>query len=225
MFPSVILYSGLLATLLGGGATLRRKTRRNGAIIGAGGIVLAAIALTWPVREKRAMPAVTRLDAAMPRWQFDERHEIHIDAPPDAVFAAIRAVTADEIFLFRTLTAIRRFGRPGPESIINAPEKQPILDVATRSTFTMLADEPPRELVVGSRIDHEGRIYAAMNFLVTADPTGGSIVSTETRVNASTDAARRTFTVYWRVIQPGSDLIRRGWLRAIKKRAENATRM
>jgi hypothetical protein len=32
----------------------------------------------------------------------------------------------------------------------------------------------------------------------------------------------RQFAVYWRLIHPGSDIIRRMWLRAIKRRAERA---
>jgi hypothetical protein len=39
-------------------------------------------------------------------------------------------VTADEIALFRTLTWLRRFGRPGPESMLNPPPHVPVLDVA-----------------------------------------------------------------------------------------------
>ena len=59
---------------------------------------------------------------------------------------------------------------------------------------------------------------AGMNFLVTPDGRGGSIVTTETRVYANSDSARRRFAAYWRVIYPGSALIRRMWLRAIARR-------
>jgi hypothetical protein len=59
-----------------------------------------------------------------------------------------------------------------------------------------------------------------MNFLIEPDRAGGTLVSTETRVYASTVSARRVFSVYWRVILPGSALIRQMWLRAIKRRAE-----
>jgi len=59
-----------------------------------------------------------------------------------------------------------------------------------------------------------------MNFLVTPDGTGGSRVSTETRVYANDAASRRRFGAYWRLIYPGSALIRLMWLRAIARRAE-----
>lgn len=56
--------------------------------------------------------------------------------------------------------------------------------------------------------------------LITSDGRGGSNLSTETRVFADNAAGVRQFAVYWRMIHPGSDSIRRMWLRAIKRRAE-----
>ena len=48
---------------------------------------------------------------------------------------------ADEIFLFRTLVAIRRCGRPGPKSILNAPETligaEPCADYLSRLTYSI----------------------------------------------------------------------------------------
>jgi hypothetical protein len=176
------------------------------------------LALAWPVREKRVSARATRLDEFMPVYQFDERHAIHVDAPPQRVYDAVHAVRAGEIRLFRTLTAIRRFGRAGPESILNAPEQQPLLDVATRTGFRYLADDP-REIVVATTLIPNAE--AMMNFLITPDARGGTLLSTETRVYARNDSARRRFANYWRFIQPGSDIIRRMWLRAIKRRAEH----
>ncbi len=66
-----------------------------------------------------------------------------------------------------------------------------------------------------------GFAFAAMNFLVESDGAGGSVVSTETRVYANSPAARRGFGAYWRAIYPGSAIIRRMWLRAIRRRAMN----
>jgi hypothetical protein len=56
------------------------------------------------------------------------------------------------ILLFRTLTWLRRFGQPGPEGILDAPERLPLLEVATRTTFLLLAEEPEREVVVGTLV-------------------------------------------------------------------------
>ena len=61
-----------------------------------------------------------------------------------------------------------------------------------------------------------------MNFRIEPDGKGGSRLSTETRVFATDAASRRRFAAYWRVIYPGSALIRRMWLRAVRLRAEGS---
>jgi hypothetical protein len=45
-------------------------------------------------------------------------------------------------------------------------------------------------------------------------------LTTETRIYATDTSARKKFAAYWRVIYPGSALIRVMWLRAIRGRAE-----
>ncbi|HXI13021.1 MAG TPA: hypothetical protein VNM92_10285 [Thermoanaerobaculia bacterium] len=180
----------------------------------------------------------SKLDSFMSVWEFDEHHVTRVAAPPERVYDAIHKVRADEITLFRLLTTIRRGGRRTRESVLNAPDEKPILEVATRSGFIWLADEAPREMVVGSVISAPAGIgigkltpdkfrrqlppgitLATMNFIVTPDATGGSIVSTTTRVHANSLSARRRFAVYWRFIYPGSSFIRVMWLRAIRLRA------
>jgi len=248
MLDSFLIYLGLtlflagLVSLLWPLRFLEIRTRQIAAMVAAGGLLLLLLALLLPVSENTATVHMAKLDDWMPRWQIGERHILSIGAPPEKVFAAIHAVRADDIFLFRTLIAIRQCGQSGPESIMNAPEQKAILDVATQTTFVLLAEEPPRELVIGtvvaapSQARASGRLtpelfqrklppgiaLATMNFLVTPDDTGGSIVSTETRVYANSKAVARRFAIYWRFIHPGSDIIRRMWLRAIKQRAEGS---
>jgi len=214
MLLSVLLYCGAAAIVVGGLAMLFRRHRRKGAALFAAGIAFVLIAICWPATERRADPIVSGLDKSVPRWQFDERHEIRIAATPERIYSAIRLVTAGEIRFFQILTAIRCLGRCREESIMHAPDAKPILEVATRGGFRILLDDPPHELVIGTRVTPE--TLAVMNFRI--EPDGR--VTTETRVFASTDAARRKFAVYWRVIRPGSGIIRRGWLEAIKRRAE-----
>ena len=161
---------------------------------------------------------MTHLDDLMPAWQFREFHSTHVAASPERVFDALRAVTPREILWFRTLTAIRRGFRRSPESILNAPKDAPLLDVATRTGFDYLANDAPREIVIGRRV--AAGAMAMMNFVVTPDDRGGCEVSTETRVHASDKRSERLFGMYWLAIRAGSGLIRRMWLRAIRLRAE-----
>lgn len=246
MLGSTVFYSGLVmagAGLLLALTPLRarvRTTRGRGLMLSGLGVLLAVAALLAPATESKVAVAETRLDGLTPVWQFREHHAIRIAADPARVYEAIKQVSADEIFLFQALTWIRRGGRPLPESIMDAPAGRPIIEVATRGGFVLLADDTPRELVVGAVVVAPpgarvkptletftselppGVAVATMNFLVTADGPDRSLVSTETRVFASSDDARRRFAAYWRVIYPGSATIRRQWLRAIARRAEAA---
>ena len=246
MIDSYLVYLGFTLLVAGLVSLVRPlrfvyiRTRPIALLICAFGLALSVAVLLLPYREQEAASHVTKLDDWMPRWQVRERHVLTIAAPPAKVFNAIHEVRADEILLFRTLTAIRRCGGTGPESILNAPEQQPLLDVATQTTFILLEEESPRELVLGTVIAAPravraagklgpdlfrktltpGVVLATMNFSVTPAENGRSNVATETRVYANAPAAARRFGIYWRLIHPGSDIIRRTWLRAIAKRAE-----
>ena len=216
-----------------------RRSRRRALVmlvIGVGG----AYAITRITPSASTSAAAHAIDEFAPVFHFREHHDIVIAAPPDRVFAAIKAVSADEIALFSLFTGIRRFGRPGPESILNAPDQQPILDVAVRTGFLLLAERPSQEVVIGAVVaappgtrrpaEFTGRDYqalaragfakATMNFLVQDLGNGSSRVDTETRVFATDHATLVSFTRYWRVIFPGSSILRATWLRAIKARAE-----
>lgn len=238
------VYGGAVLALLGALVLFRPlpmpglPARRRGALLAAVGFALSGIGFVLPAPDRRAADRRSQLDEFVPVFQFNEVHRIHVDAPPDRVFASIKAVTAPEILLLRTLTWLRRFGRPGPESILNAPERLPILDVATKTGFLPLAEAPNREILVGTvvmaprglggertpewfkALAAPGVAKAAMSFFVEPDGSGGAWVTTETRVAATDAGARRRFAVYWRVIYPGSAIIRRMWLRAVKRRAE-----
>jgi len=242
VLASTALYLGLIAVFAGmmlSVKSLRRlRVSRQRAAIAAIGVVATAVALVYPASESRTAGARSRIDEFVPVWQFQEFHSIRIASPPTRVFDAIKRVRPDEILLFRTLIWIRAGFQPPPQQIRDATSRfASLIDVATQSTFVYLADDAPREFVVGTLVGWEdeawpaitpamfqnplplGASIAAMNFLVTPDGDGGSIVSTETRVFANSASARRRFAVYWRVIYPGSAIIRRMWLRAVKQRA------
>jgi hypothetical protein len=216
---------------------LRIRTRRTAAVLATAGLVLLVVGLVLPVSPPHLGGPRMALDDVLPDYQFGETHEIRIQAPPERVFAAVKAVTAREIRLFRLLTWLRapHFGE-APQSILNPAADRPILEVALRSGFVQLREEAGREIVVGAVVccglrwpvrnaDEFGALQgslarAAMNFHVTDEGGGVSRLVTQTRVAASDAPAERRFAAYWRVIYPGSALIRRMWLRAIKARAE-----
>jgi len=243
MLGSAVVYVGLTIALAGMMGVVKPMrwlgipTRPLALAVAAAGAVLAGVGLLLPAPESRISRVESRLDEFAPTWQFSEHHTIRIAASPARVFDAIKRVRADEIFLFRTLIWIRAGGQAPPAPLVAATKRyESILDVATHSTFVFLADEAPREVVVGTVVGWPpgrrpaitqqlfqkplppGFALATMNFVVTPDGESGSVVSTETRVFANSPPARRRFAAYWRVIYPGSALIRRMWLRAIQRR-------
>jgi hypothetical protein len=166
---------------------------------------------------------MTGLDGVLPAWDFRERHSIRVTAPPERVFDAVRSVTLAEMPVARWLMRTRGM-RAGPG--------RPVLEEALRS-FSVLADEPGRELVLGSigqpwrfrggrapgadfaPFDEPGYAKMALSFRLE-----GETLVTETRVLMTDVRSRRAFRRYWLAIRPFSGLIRRVWLRAIRRRAE-----
>ena len=251
MLGVVVLYLGLIAAFLGGVSLLRPpsflaiRTRRQAALFLTLGFIAVVVGGSLPAREARVAAPRTQLDQFAPVYQFSEFHSVSIAASKEQVYRALKLVTADEIVFFRTLTWLRRFGRPGPESILNPPPHVPLLDAATKTSFLVLADEPDSEIVLGTLVaaprgwrpsgkptpdgfkalfvttNTPGFAPAAMNFRIEDAGPAACTLTTETRVYATDTSTRRHFAFYWRVIYPGSALIRRMWLRAIARRAES----
>lgn len=294
LIGTILVYAGLLAVFIGGVSILRPLTslgiwsRFQGLMLLAGGVVVFFIGANLPAKEQKVEIPVTHLDEFLPEYQFEELHSIRIQAPRERVYAALHEVTPDEITFFRTLTWIRRFGQPGPESILNPPPNQPILTLALRTNFMKLAEEPNREIVLGTlaaapggtplkknptpedfkalaapqppppppprgsarsseqagqavdgqegettqkptkegtdaepqSVPRRGFALAGINFHLEDVGNSETLLTTETRVYATDASTRRKVAAYWRVIYPGSALIRVMWLRAVKQRAE-----
>lgn len=190
--------------------------------------------------------ARTLLDELLPSYQFSERHETAVRASPEEVMRAVSELTPAEIPLFRTLFAIRRLPERVTGGASGFAPGRPVLEQMLSHGFVLLGDEPERELAVGAigqfwplrdsfepseastreeflAFDRPDRAKAVMNFHVS--PIGGAgagvRLRTETRITVPDPHARRRFARYWRLAGPGSALIRRMWLRAIKRRAED----
>jgi len=168
------------------------------------------------------------LDDVMPHYDFHEVHATTIAAPPERVYQAIYDVRADEVALMRELFAIRRLPARlrGRQSRRRPGAPRTLLEQMLASGFVRLGEEPGRELVIGAvgqfwKADggRAVRVKTAHNFLAF-DALGTVRLRTETRIVISEPIARRRFALYWRAIFPGSALIRRMWLRAIRMRAE-----
>jgi hypothetical protein len=242
-----LFYSGLIATCAGAFSLLRPlrwlgipSRAAAASVVGAGvGLMLVGLFVVG-YGLKRGQGAPSRIDEFLPQYHFSEFHEARVQAPPERVWRAIEDVRASEIRFFLLLTTLRGLGhrRAG----IDPRAEPPLLALARRGGFFDLAAEPPRELVLGTvgqfwqvrrgrhadvrdseafmAFDRPGFAKAAIDFRVIDEGAGVTRVTTETRILATDSGAHRRFGLYWRIIYPGSALIRREWLRAIARRAE-----
>jgi hypothetical protein len=223
---------------------LRIRNRWIAAIVLFVGAVGAWRVLNAPVLAAYVTERTSKLDEFAPIYQFSESASIPVRASADRVYEALFRVTAAEVPLYRTLVWIRRGGASGPESVLNPSDYEPLIRVATRTSFMMLAEVPGREFVMGAVVmapegvklaagptpeafrglTRPGYAKAVMNFTVEPQGPGLCLLRTETRVHATDPASRDVFARYWKIIAPGSVIIRHMWLRAIKVRAEAPTR-
>ncbi len=172
------------------------------------------------------------LDQWLPEYQFVERHSLRVTTPDLAVWNAVKTLTPEEVGVVGALMAIRSL----PAKLSGKRGKPlrkgtPILDAAV-----MLEEKAPREMVLGlvgqfwkldggPRVEiHNSEEFAAFRtpgFLKVAVnfEIGNGLISTETRIHALDDSARRKFRLYWMLIRPGSGWIRLAWLRAIARRS------
>jgi hypothetical protein len=234
IFGGVLIYLSLIGAAAGVASLLKPlrflgiRTRKKGLLVLGLGLLGFTAGVYLPVSETRVETVRTRLDEFAPVFQFSEFHSIRIGAPKDRVYSAIRTVTPEEVRFFKTLMWMR---------FLSTPERRPILESFTAGAFVLLTDDPGREIVIGSAGDgrtakkltpeefkafHQAPlIKVVMSFRIQDVDATHCLLTTETRVYAAGTHALRGFAAYWRMIYPGSALIRRMWLRAIKLRAES----
>jgi len=181
----------------------------------------------------RSPASIPLIDEYLPEFDVVERHTIVVRAAPARVWAVLRTVDFGRSPLVATLLAVRGLGR----------RRRVPLTLGTMLAaggFTQLDERPERELLIGL----EGRFWrlrpdlhatdarhfreplraglarAAWDFRL--EPLGAATtrLSTETRVCCADGGARRRFRPYWLLVRPGSGLIRRAMLAAIRRAAE-----
>lgn len=150
VLPSLVVYAGLLVAVAGLVSLIRPirsigiPSRGKAGYYVAVGALLALFGALLPAPVIAATRRASMIDDFLPRYQFHEVHSTDVHASPEAVYDAVKKVTAREIHLFGLLTWIRspHFGSSTP-SILAAPPDEPLLNVATRSGFMILWDAPP----------------------------------------------------------------------------------
>ena len=242
---STLAYSGIVLALCGLANLaipfrfLGIRKRAVGALLLVGGVGLTIAGLLWPAPMIRVAQHRTVLDDVMPEYQFFERHSVRIHARPERVMQAVRQSTFGDMKSLVTLLKIRGAVLRAPSDATGAlSQDKRVLDAFLASGYVsggsdheivmcgganMRAKRPLAVRTLQDLADYreQGAVKMAYDFNVEDAGGGWSTITTETRVVATDDSTRRGMGLYWRLIVPGSGLLRRQWLEGIKKGAES----
>ena len=245
--PVTMTYTGIGLALVGLVSIcrplrlLRIRGRRAALLLLVAGLATLATGLIWPAPMIRSPRAHRRIDDFVPEYQFYEFHQATVAAPPDRVLRAARQIRLSDIPAALALMRIRAMAAGRFHSSPVGSGSTPDLSRPPKSRFLTLDASDPREIVggmVGKPWTNErpprvatpeefmlfrapGQIKVAFNIAVSEVDSGRTRLTTETRIVATDEPARRVFGCYWRVIYPGSAIIRRAWLDAIVTLAES----
>ncbi len=248
VYLGIILLSAGLLSLIIPLKILYIRSRKKALLPVVSGLAVIIIGMILPAPTIRSDRSHQRIDDFMPEYEFYEYHEVTINAPADKVFEAIKGVTFTDIPAAVWLVKIRALasGKPVKSYLNNSSSmksllSQPILKILSRpeSGFLMLDDKTPYEYVGGMAgkpwsnskppiiagpdefraFSTPGNIKVTFNLTVTDLKDGTSRLSSETRIACIDESAKKIFSRYWRIIYPGSAIIRRVWLNAIAEHA------
>jgi hypothetical protein len=231
-----------LLALIRPAAWLWLPTRKRALVALAAGVAVAAVALAWPPSVRRSAGPHKRIDDFLPEYQAAEHHEARTRAPLARVVAAVREARLADMPAAVVLIRIRSLADGPLQRSELVPGDGSLLDIMLRpgSGFLVLDESDPRDRVYGMAgapwssapspdvrdaatfhaFREPGNVRVAFDFQVVEEPGGVVRLSTETRILGTDQAAQRKFARYWRMVYPGSAIIRRVWLDAIVRRAE-----
>lgn len=235
-YAGIVIALGGLANLAFPFRFLGIRKRYAGALILIGGAALAYAALLWPAPTIRVVQHQKLLDDTMPEYQFYERHSLRIHARPEQVMQAVRESRFRDLKSIGTLMKIRAAALRIHDDGSSLQDRQ-VLEAFSASGYAMggtdheivmcgganvLEKRPLQVRTLKECADYRepGALKVAFDFRAEDAGGGWSTVTTETRVVALDDATRRGMGRYWRLIVPGSGLLRRQWLDSIRKRSE-----
>ena len=183
---------------------------------------------------------MSALDQLVPAPRLVEVDCVDVAAAPAAAWERVRRGDLGGSRLVRALFGLRALparlrGEPAAEPAVRLDD---LVSTPDRPGFRILAEVPPHEVAVGAVgrvwervipfVDLSGADafaafaepgYVKVAWAIRVDPLGptGSRIAFEVRVGATDEGAWRRFRRYFRVIGPGSRLIRRSALSGLAR--------
>ncbi len=177
------------------------------------------------------------IDRYLQTYDVRSSHAVEVDAPPAITYRAARELDIGRSLPIAVLFALR--GLPHLVTGKARLSRSLTLETLLQMGFRILDERPPEEFVMGTvgrfwrpdsglvpiapeefaGFDEPGFAKGVMSFAVEPHETG-SLLTTETRVSCTDPSALRKFSLYWRLIEPFSGLIRRQMLDQVRRTAE-----
>jgi len=215
-----------------------------------GGVSISAISLFCPVKLEQSPTSEQQIDGLVPAYSFSEFHEVRIKASPGKVKQTLQVTGVKDIPSVHLLMKIRgiadekvdlsdrasnnlvgsdTFSTPDFNFFSVAPNELITVMILKSVIITNDANQPaPPEISTLEQFlsfNEPGYVKVAVNFRFINTDNKRTLLTTETRVNGITKHDSYVFGHYWRVIYPGSAIIRRVWLDTIKKKAEQPKKL
>jgi hypothetical protein len=233
---------------------MNTHTRRSRPVfrwLAAGGRVAAGLyatyaGFTWLRYGHPPRPASDEadqlLDQLLPAYEVVERHHVRVAAPAPTTLAAACEMDIWQSVIIRTIFKGRGMLLGSHPDNVRRPRT--LLAQARELGWAVLSEVPGREIVLGAVTRpwvanpifrplparefagfHEPG-FARIVWTLRADPISPteSVARTETRVATTDQSARAAFRLYWSLVSPGIELIRRISLQLVKKEAERRMR-
>ncbi|KQR97423.1 hypothetical protein ASG12_15940 [Williamsia sp. Leaf354] len=174
----------------------------------------------------------TTAEQVIPVYHFRETHHRRVSAPAEDVWAALTAITSDQLRITGALMAVRHLGSPGlrgrelfsdgPVQMLVVDEPRSAVGAAIMRPWQPRAPRwPVDSLEEFEAFDQPGWTKVLTDFrLVECD--GATMLSTETRGYSTDPVSKQRFAVYWMMIRWASGLVRRDMLAAVARAAERA---
>lgn len=219
--------------------------RTIAAFVAGSGVLVSVVSLVWPVKETHPSENDKEIDALMPEFSFNEFHEVMIQSSPERVKQVLHVTGIKDIPVAKILMQIRGIANDDLDMSDRASKSDTGSDSFSTpdfNFFTPVPDEYVTLMIIKSAMvtdknrhpappeiskpdefisfNKPGYVKVAMNFRFFSRDNRKTLLTTETRVRGITPGDSRTFGRYWRIIYPGSAIIRRVWLDAVKKKAE-----
>jgi hypothetical protein len=159
----------------------------------------------------RGVPAI---DDVLPHYDAHEVHSIALRLPPEEALARVLSMPVAADPLVRILFRLRGLRATG--TIQDALHRIGLRELA-RAEGELVFGAAGTPWRPGGGIHAFSSARPGQVRMVTDFRSDGERLSTETRIEAVDDAARRAFLRYWRVVGPFSAVIRRRWLKQIAR--------